>query len=116
AVAGLAAEIFQDGAGFEQRQLLSSRPVMIDDRRDLVTRADLQELRRELLALAEIERLQTMLQTRLFHRVAGLVAIVRRPEIEIDHAASRRVVGVCPHAIKQRAHWRPQGHYPRRPN
>ena len=46
-------EIEQDTTGFEHRDRLSVRPVMVDDRGNLVVRADLQELGRELFALVD---------------------------------------------------------------
>ncbi|KAI1691990.1 hypothetical protein DdX_21503 [Ditylenchus destructor] len=51
----LAAEILQDRAGFEDRDRLAVRPLGIDDRRHAVVRRDRQELRLELVALADVD-------------------------------------------------------------
>ena len=51
--AGFLSEIEQDAAGFEHRDRLPVRTVVIDNRRDLVVGVNFQELRVELPALAE---------------------------------------------------------------
>ncbi len=54
-LAGLAGEVQQDGAGLEQRDGLAVRAVGVDDGRDLVVRADLEECFAELVAGADID-------------------------------------------------------------
>ena len=62
---------------------------MVDDRGYLVPRAELQELGRELLALAQIHRLDGVVEPGLLDHLAPLVAVVRRPEVEIEHVCLR---------------------------
>ena len=54
--AGLAGQVEQDRARLEQRDRLAVGPVRVDDGRDLVVRADLQEVGRELVAGADVDR------------------------------------------------------------
>jgi len=56
--AGLLAEIFEDGAGFAERDARAARALVVDQRRDLVARADLHEIGIELFALLQIDRAQ----------------------------------------------------------
>ena len=58
---------------------------MIDDGWNLVVRADLEELRAELIALSDVDRQNTIMQAKFGQHYRDLVSIRRRPEIEINH-------------------------------
>ena len=83
-LAGLAPEILQDGAGFEDRDRPSARAVGIDDRRHAVVGGDFEESGLELLALADIHRLQDVGELHLLQRDADLLAVGGRPVIKLD--------------------------------
>ncbi len=83
--AGLGGEVDEDRARFEQRDRPSVRAVGIDDRRDLVVRADGQEFRLELVAGADVDRDGTVGQAALLEHHVDLVAIGRGPRIHFDH-------------------------------
>ena len=59
-------------------------PVGIDDRRHAVVRADGEEVRRELLAAADVHRLDHIWQAHLLERDGHLVAVRRRPVVDFD--------------------------------
>src|SRR5205807_6421930 len=94
-------EVDQDRTGFEDRQ----RPVaklawcvVIDDRRHPVVRADLEELRLELVAPADIDRDHPVFEAAFLEHDRDLPAIRRRPVIEIDHARSPFALPIAPAA------------------
>ncbi len=59
--------------------------VTVDDGRDTVVRAYLEEFRLELLVLADIDRMHGVGEADLLQHDGGLAAVGRRPRIEIDH-------------------------------
>src|SRR5215472_4986333 len=82
--AGLRAEIDQDGTGFEDADRRTARAFGIDDRRDLAVRADFHKGGGELLALADVYRLDGVGQSHLFQRDADLAAIRGVPGVQFD--------------------------------
>src|SRR5262249_7730300 len=62
--------------------------VAIDDRRDAVVGTDLEELRLELLVLADVDRVHRVGQPELLERDGGLAPIGRGPGVEIDHGSN----------------------------
>ena len=56
----------------------------IDDRRDAVVRADLQEFGLELLALRDVDRFHRVGQAHLFERDADLASVRRVPGPQFD--------------------------------
>jgi hypothetical protein len=58
---------------------------VVHDRRDLVVGRDLQELGIELVALADVDRLDRVLESRLLEEHRDLVAVGRGPVVEVDH-------------------------------
>ncbi len=97
---GLAAEILQDGAGFEDRDRLAVRPVGIDDGRHLVVGRDRQELGLELVALADIDRMHGVRQAGLLEHDGDLPSVRGRPVIEVD-----RMLGGNRHSMSLLADW-----------
>ena len=87
---GLGSEVEQDRARFEQRDRLAVGAVGIDDRRDLVVRADRQELGCELRAGADVDRNRAIGQAAFLEHDVDLVAIGRRPRIHFDHRSDPR--------------------------
>jgi hypothetical protein len=82
--AGLLGEIDEDGAALED----ALARVAIDDRRDLVVRADRQEGGAELLVLADIDRVNLVGETTFLEHDRDLAAVRRAPGVEIDHPAA----------------------------
>src|SRR3546814_13305807 len=64
--------------------LLAVRPVRIDDRRHFVVRADLQKVRLELVAGADIDRMHIVFASQLLQHDMDLMAVRRRPGIDLD--------------------------------
>ena len=91
AVVRLLREIFEDGAGFAQRDPRAAGPLVIDQGGDLVTRADFQELGRELFLFRDVDRPDAKFQPGFLGGLAGLEAVVRVPRIQIDHRRAPRV-------------------------
>ena len=58
---------------------------MVDDRGNLVVRANLEELRFKLRAFALNYWFNGMVEPCFLNHVSSLVAVVRSPEIEIKH-------------------------------
>ena len=83
-LAGLAAQVLQDGAGLEDADRLAARSVVVDDGRHAVVGADGQELWRELFADADVHPLQLIGQAHLLERDADLSPVGRGPEVELD--------------------------------
>src|SRR5690606_26992692 len=79
--AGLVGEIEQDGARLHQRLA----GVVVDDGRDLVVGTDLQELRRELVVLADVDGMGGVVEAGFFEKDRDLAAVGRGPCVEIDH-------------------------------
>src|SRR3546814_19421686 len=67
--------------------LLAGRPVRIDGRRHFVVRADLQKVRLELVAGADIDRMHIVFESQLLQHDMDLMAVRRRPGIELDGIA-----------------------------
>src|SRR5262249_19194240 len=85
-LAGFLREVDENGAGLEHRNRFAAvLRVVIDDRRHAVVRRKGPELRPELLALADIHRYDPVRQPGLLEKDRDLVAVRRRPIIEIDH-------------------------------
>ena len=85
---GLLGEIQQHRAGFEDRdRLAAALRLVIHHRRDSVVRRDRQELRLELIALADIDRENLVFQPGLFEKHRDLVAVRRGPVMQVDHGA-----------------------------
>ena len=83
-LAGLAAEILQDGARLEHRDRLAARAVGIDDRRHAVVRRDRQELRLELVAPADVDGLDLVGEPALLQHDGDLVPVGRGPVVQLD--------------------------------
>src|SRR5215471_15082032 len=62
--------------------------VAVDDRRNTVVGADLEELGLELLVLADVDRVRGVGQAHLFQHDGSLAAVGRRPGVEVDHGTS----------------------------
>jgi hypothetical protein len=60
---------------------------MIDQRGNTVVRRDRQKLWLELIALADVDRENLVLQPGLFEEDRDLVAVRRGPVIKVDHRA-----------------------------
>ena len=90
--AGLGREVHQDRARLEQGDRRAVGAVGVDDRRDLVVRADRQELGPELVAGADIDRNRTVGEAAFLEHDVDLVAVGRGPRIHFDHrvASSQR--------------------------
>jgi len=85
----LLAQVDQDRARLEYADRPARRALGVDDRRDLVVRADLQEGRVELLALADVDDVHFVGQAHLFERDADLAAIGGVEGVQLDaHAGS----------------------------
>jgi hypothetical protein len=82
---GLAGEVQQDRARFEQRHRLAVRPVGIDDGRDLVVGADGKEVGLELFALADVHRMHAVRKAAFLQHDVHLVPVGRGPRIHFDH-------------------------------
>jgi hypothetical protein len=63
---------------------------VIDHGGNPVVRRDRQELRLELVALADIDREDLVLQSGLFEEHRDLVAVRRRPVVQVDHGSFLR--------------------------
>src|SRR3546814_14107719 len=61
---------------------------MVDDGGDPVVRTDRQEVRRELLVLADVDREDLILHAGLFQHDGDLAAVRGAPGIEIDHGSN----------------------------
>src|SRR5216684_8984367 len=103
-LAGLLAEIEQDRAGFEHADALAVGTVGIDDRGDLVVRADRQEFGRHLLALGDVDREYLVRQPHFLQRDTDLAAVRRVPGVQFDrhfcHTPRKRVSSTAePHGL-----------------
>src|SRR5436190_210746 len=85
-LAGLFREILEDRARFEDRhRLAAAGRLVVDDRRHAVVRADLEEIRLELLAGADVHRNDFVRQAAFLEHDGDLPAVGRRPVIKVDH-------------------------------
>ncbi|CEE82426.1 hypothetical protein XAC2852_820143 [Xanthomonas citri pv. citri] len=86
--AGLLGQIQQDRAGLEHAlRTAAIGRCMVDDGRHLVVGRNLQECRFELFALADVDRLEGVLQPGLFQKQRDFVPVGRGPVVQIDHRA-----------------------------
>src|SRR5690606_18320601 len=88
--AGLLGEVEEDGAGFEDADRLAPRAVPVHDRRDLVVRADREELRRELLVAGDVDDAHLVGQAHLLEGHADLASVGRIPGVQFDAHRPRR--------------------------
>ncbi len=85
-LAGLVGEIEQDRARFEHRdRLAAAGGRVVDQRRDAVVGRHRQKVRLELLALADVHRLDVVGEAGLLEEDRDLVAVRRRPIVEVEH-------------------------------
>ena len=115
--AGLLRQIQQHRAGFEDRDRLGpALRRVIDHRGNPVVRRDRQELRLELIALADVDREDLVFQPGLFEKHRDLVAVRRGPVIKVDHGAFLSCCGAYPcdcmnfTATGMRSQWRAVRH------
>src|SRR5262245_6565074 len=85
--AGLRREVEQHRARLGERERLAVRAVGVDHRRHLVVRRDLEEIRLELVADADVDRDHAVRRAGLLEHDVDLVAVGRRPRVEINHGA-----------------------------
>src|SRR6185503_11006470 len=79
-LAGLLAEIEQNGASLEHRdRRAAARGLMIEDRRDAVVGRHLEKMRLELFSLPDIDRKNLVWRAGLFEKNRDLVAVWRGP-------------------------------------
>jgi hypothetical protein len=84
---GLVGQVAQDRAGLEHRDRLAQVVgLAVDDRRHLVVRRERQELRPELVALADVHRLDGVGQAGFLQEQGDLVAVGGGPVVQLDHA------------------------------
>jgi hypothetical protein len=85
---GINFQIEQHRAGFENRDRLApTLRLVIHHCRYAIVGRDRQELRLELISLADVDRENFILQPGLFEKHRDLVAIRRGPVIKVDHGA-----------------------------
>ena len=85
-LASLIGEVDEDRARLHQCHL----GVAVDDGRDAVVGADLEEFRLELLVLADVDRVHGVGQAEFFKGDGNLAAVGGSPGVEIDHGAFLR--------------------------
>src|SRR2546428_4202499 len=78
----LLGEVDEDGARLEEREA----GLAVDDRRDLAVRAERDELGPELLARADVDGVDGVLEAAFLEHDGDLAAVRRRPSVEVDHA------------------------------
>src|SRR5258706_1935193 len=81
--AGLRGEIEQHRARLGQREGLAARAVAVDHRRHLVVGGDLEEIRLELVAGADVDRVHVVGRARFLEHDVDFVAVRRRPSVEV---------------------------------
>ena len=85
-------QIEQDRARFEDRDRLAVRPVVVRQRRDLVVRADREELGVELLSFFQVHPVLVVGKPGLFQHDVDLLAVGRCRGVEIDHRSLPAIV------------------------
>ncbi len=85
-LAGLVGEVDENGARFEDRLGRAACAVVVDDGRDLVIGADTQEVRRELLASAQIDHAHLVGEAELLERDGDFETVGGGCRVEVDHA------------------------------
>src|SRR6266852_2498467 len=84
--AGLLGQVRQDGAGLEQADRLAAVSRRgIDDRWHAIVRRDGEEVGLELIAGADVDRVDRVVQPGFLQEHRDLVAVRRGPVIELDH-------------------------------
>src|SRR6267142_1059678 len=91
--AGLRGEVEQHRARLGERERFSVRAFLVDHRRDLVIGRDGEEFRLELITRSDIDGMNLILKTSFLQHDVDLVAIGRRPGIEVDHGLPLFIVG-----------------------
>src|SRR5260370_4238433 len=88
-LAGLLAGIDEDGARFEHADRRpAARRFVVDHGGHAIVRRDLEEIRLELLALADIDAVKLVRQPCLLEEQGDLMPVGGRPIIELDHISS----------------------------
>src|SRR5208282_3536147 len=80
-LAGLLRQVNQYRARLEYRD----PRIAIDDRGNFAVRANLDELRLELIAFADVHRMNRVLEAALLEHDGGFASVRRRPGVQIDH-------------------------------
>src|SRR5690606_23311559 len=83
-LAELAPEILKNGAGFEHRDRLAARTFRIDNGGHAVVGSNFQELRLELVALADIHIMNVIGNAQFLQHDRDLEAVWRRPVMQFD--------------------------------
>ncbi len=86
---GLFGEVHEDRARFEQREAR----VVVDDGGNAIVGADLQEVGLELVTLADVDGVRSVLEAAFLEHDRDLAAVGGRPSVEIDHRASLELEG-----------------------
>jgi hypothetical protein len=85
---GLLPEIHEDRPGLHHRERLPVWTFGIDDRRNLAVRVERDELGRELVVLADVDRVDVVRHPELFEHDGHLAAVGGAPGVEVDHRIS----------------------------
>src|SRR6266480_235076 len=91
--AGLGGEVEEHRARLGERERFSARAFLVDHRRDLVVGRDGEEFRLELVTRANIDGMNLVVEASFLQHDVDLVAIGRRPRIEVDHGLPLFIVG-----------------------
>src|SRR6185312_14989932 len=76
----------QDGTRFEQRnRRATAGRVRVDNGWNAIVGCDREEVRRELLTLADVDRNDAIREAGLLEKHRDLVTVRRRPVVQIDH-------------------------------
>src|SRR6267143_1494337 len=92
-LAGLRGEVEEHRTRLGERERFSARAFPVDHRRDLVIGRDGEEFRLELVTRSNIDGVDAVFKTSFLQHDVDLVAIGRRPCIEVDHGLPLFVVG-----------------------
>jgi len=82
---GFRRQVEQHRARFGERERLAARTVGVDHRGHLVVGRYLEELRLELVAGADVDRVHVVGRARFLEHDVDLVAVWGRPGVELDH-------------------------------
>jgi hypothetical protein len=84
--ADLVGEVTQDGPRLEHADRFAAvGRCVVDDRRHSVVRRDGKEVGLELIAGADVDRVDPVIQSRFLQEHRYLVAVRRRPVVKVDH-------------------------------
>ena len=103
----LLGQMHENGARFEHRVRGAARPVMIDNRRNLVVGTDLHVLGLVLIARAHINTVHPIRELYLLEHDGGLTTVRRAKGVKIDHPMSpvaRRTDGRKPRTLQSSGH------------